>query len=280
MNLSLGPTLKVRSYADFTERLIRLAEKVKGIEIHLLGKIRGVKTDYPFWMLTTPEGAARKTVCLSGGIHGDEPAGVETMLGILSMLKKNPDLMDRVHFTLFPCNNPFGYEHHTRENRSKQDLNRQYSKSRPPSEVRLIRKALDGRAFDLSIEFHEDIDSPGFYLYEISEGEREAVAHQIVRKVARKFPINLQTEIEGAPAKGGIISPTVASDFFRRRIERGKQWPQAIYLYRQGTLHCITSETPIHLDMHERVAIHLIVLKTALAVWSRPPGLTRSGFGA
>jgi hypothetical protein len=257
------PLTKVRSYSDFTERLTRLAAQVKGLETHLLGKIRTGKTDYPFWMLTTP-GPAKKRVCLSGGIHGDEPAGVEAMLGVLSMLKKKPELMEQFHFTLFPCNNPFGYEYHTRENSSKKDLNRQYSKSRPPAEVRLIRKALNGKAFDLSIEFHEDIDTPGFYLYEIADDPDAAVADKIVKKVARKYPVNLQEEIEGAPAKGGIISPGVASDFFKRRIERGRQWPQAIYLYKQGTRHCITSETPIHLDMRERVEVHLIVLKTAL----------------
>lgn len=258
------PLTKVRSYPELTERLIGLAEKVKGIEIRLLGKIRAGETDYPFWLMTTPEGEAKKKVALSGGIHGDEPAGVEAMLGVLAMLKKKPGLMERFHFTLLPCSNPFGYEHHTRENGSKKDLNRQYSKSRPPSEVRLIKKALDGRRFDLSIEFHEDIDTPGFYLYEIAEKPERAVAAKIVSKVARKYPINLQEEIEGAPAKGGIISPTVASDFFRRRIERGKQWPQALYLYKQGTPHLITSETPIHLDMRERVEIHHLVLNTAL----------------
>ena len=257
------PLTKVRSYPDLTDRLIGLAEKVKGLEIQLLGKIRAGKSGYPYWMMTTPEGENKKKVCLSGGIHGDEPAGVEAMLGVLAMLKKKTDLMERFQFTLLPCSNPFGYEYHTRENGSKKDLNRQYSKSRPPSEVRLIKKALDGRRFDLSIEFHEDIDTPGFYLYEIAAPER-AVAGKIIREVARKYPINRQEEIEGAPAKGGIISPTVASDFFRRRIERGRQWPQALYLYKQGTPHLITSETPIHLDMKERVEIHHIVLNTAL----------------
>src|SRR5581483_7312481 len=97
------PLTQVRSYPDLTERLIGLAEKVKGLEIHLLGKIRAGEKGYPFWLMTTPEGEAKKRVCLSGGIHGDEPAGVESMLGVLSLLKKKPDLMERFHFTLLPC---------------------------------------------------------------------------------------------------------------------------------------------------------------------------------
>lgn len=258
------PLNKIRSYSELIERLLPLAEKVQGVESRLLGKVRAGGHVYPFWMLTTPRGPGKKTVCLSGGIHGDEPAGVEGILGALETLKKRPNLMNRFHFTIFPCINPFGYEHHTRGNGSEIDLNRQFTKKRPPAEVRLLRRVLDGKRFDLSIEFHEDIDTPGFYLYEICENPREAVANKIVKRVAKRYPINLQEEIEGAPAKRGVISTTVSAPFFKRRIARRREWPQAIYLYKQGTPHFITSETPIHLDLRDRVEIHLIVLKTAL----------------
>ena len=127
-----------------------------------------------------------------------------------------------------------------------------------------MKRVLDGKRFDLSIEFHEDIDTPGFYLYELSKDPKRAVAKKIVRRVAQKYPVNLAEEIEGAPAKGGIISPDLASGFFKKRLARRRQWPHAIYQYKQGTPHTLTSETPTHLDMKERVEIHLIVLKTAM----------------
>lgn len=258
------PLAQIRSYSDLIERWKEQAEKIKGAEVRLLGKIRAGDRTYPFWSATTPPGPGKKKVCLSGGIHGDEPAGAEAIIGVLSLIQKKPALLERFQFTLFPCNNPFGYEYHTRENAAKKDLNRQFAKTRPQTEVRLIKQALAGKWYDLSIEFHEDIDTPGFYLYEITKNPDAAVAQEIVRKVARKYPINLQEMIEGLPAKGGIISPTVSSDFFKRRLEQKKLWPQALYVYREGTPHCITSETPIHLDMKERVEVHLIVLTTAL----------------
>lgn len=255
---------KIRSYSELVERMFRLAAETKGIEAHLLGKVRAQPASYPFWMLSTPPGSGKKRVCLSGGIHGDEPAGVEAILAAVGMIGKEPSLLDSVQFTLFPCLNPYGYEYHTRENRSRIDLNRQYVRKRPPAEVRFVKRAIEGKSFDLDIEFHEDIDTPGFYMYEISRDPRRAVGRKVIQRAAKKYPINRQTEIEGAPADGGLISPDVSSQFFQRRFARKRQWPQAIYFYKNGTPHVITPETPVHLEMRERVDIHLTVLKLAL----------------
>ncbi len=252
---------KIRSYSAFEKRLISLAERIKGLQIQLLGHL---PMGYPLFMLTTPTGVGIKKIVLSGGIHGNEPAGVETLLEILSTLKKEPSLMERFHFTLFPCLNPFGYEHHTREDSSGVDLNRQYGRQMPPQEVRLVCAALTGNRFDLSVEFHEDVDTDGFYLYEICDEARHAAGDVIVKEISKKYPINLHKEIEGAPAAGGVIHPKVASFFFKQRMAKREEWPQAIYLYNHGTPHCITSETPTGFDMQQRVEMHLTVFKIAL----------------
>ncbi|MBI3803390.1 MAG: M14 family metallocarboxypeptidase [Nitrospirae bacterium] len=255
---------KSRSYPDVIERILQTAKEAKGIEAHLLGRVRAYPTQYPFWMLSTSDRPGQKRICLSGGIHGDEPAGVETILAVIEMIKKKPSLLQRFHFTLFPCINPFGYEHNTRQNRSRVDLNRQYYRKRPQAEVRLVKKAIEGKWFDLDIEFHEDIDTPGFYMYELCHDPSQTVGRRVIQRVARKYPINLESSIEGAPASGGLISPDAASDFFKQRMARRRLWPQAVYFYKNGTPHVLTSETPVHLEMQQRVEIHLIALKTAM----------------
>lgn len=261
---SLVPFNKVRSYSEMIERMLRSVKETKGIEAHLLGTVRSTPDRYPFWMVSTPEGPGKKKICLSGGIHGDEPAGVETILAVIEMIRKKPEWLDRLHFIIFPCINPSGYERHTRHNRARIDLNRHYVRKRPAAEVRLVKEVVDGKVFDLDVEFHEDIDTPGFYMYEVFRDPAHAIGRKIIQRVAKKYPINLQNEIEGAPADGGLISPDVSSSFFKRRFARKRQWPQALYFYMNGTSHVITSETPVHLKMQERVEIHLIVLKTAL----------------
>lgn len=227
-----------------------------------LGILRTGRKKYDFYVLFL--GIGGKEICLSGGIHGDEPAGVAAVMAFLQRVQSNPSLFSKYHFTIFPCNNPYGYEHNLRVNGQELDLNRQFSKTRPPAEVRMIRSILQGRRFDLSMEFHEDVDSDGYYLYEIATDPAALIGEEIIQKISHRWPVNLRAEIEGAPSRGGVINPHVSSDYFRKRIARMRQWPKAIWLYEHGTPHCITSETPVTLPMDERVEIHLTALQVAL----------------
>ncbi len=81
----------------------------------------------------------------------------------------NESLLSRFAFTIFPCNNPTGWERDTRENADGIDLNRTFNVRKPPAEAAIISSALQGNCFDLIFEMHEDIDAPGLYLYEIAE---------------------------------------------------------------------------------------------------------------
>lgn len=255
---------RVRLYSDLMERWTRLVAGVKGVKPFLLGKVRAKGRSYPIWMATTPSEPGKKSICLTGGSHGDEPSGVEAILGVMRLFKARPRLMNHFQFTLFLCVNPFGYEHDTRENASGYDLNRQFSRTRPSAEVRYVREALKGKRFDLSIEFHEDIDTGGFYLFEVCRDKKTRMGEAIVREVAKKYPVNQADVIDGFPACRGVIRPMVSDSRFTKWMERRRKWPQAIYLFVNGTSCCITSETPIHLKMLERVDIHLSVLKTAM----------------
>ena len=44
-------------------------------------------------------------------------------------------------------------------------------------------KGLDGRCFDLLFEMHEDIDAPGFYMYEIADDPGMHVGEKIIEAV-------------------------------------------------------------------------------------------------
>jgi len=274
---------KVRDYRDIVVELETLSKEIPGISLERLGTVRTGTYRYGFYRLTF--GTGIKEICLSGGIHGDEPAGVQAVMEFLRRLRTDRNPLDDFRFTLFPCNNPFGYEHNTRHNGGGLDLNRQYAKLRPPAEVRMIKHALAGKQFDLSMEFHEDVDTDGYYLYEVCEPQR-LIGEEIIQRIALRWPINLRAEIEGAPSRGGIINPGVASEFFRKRVSKKRQWPQAIWLYESGTRHCITSETPVHHPLAERVEIHLSVLQLALERLrganggSRSPAPNRSVPGA
>ncbi len=249
---------KVREYREVERRFLAACRR-SGIKVRRLGRVGAER--YPLYFAESGPRKPALRVLISAGIHGDEPAGVEAVLRLLEerFFLRWPEL----HFILFPCNNPIGYEHDRRRNSGRFDLNRQYAAQRPPEEVRLIKRALKPEQYDLSVELHEDIDTPGFYLYELGEGG-PSIGDAIVRRVAEKFPLNRRREIEGFPARNGVIRPMLERAYLRRRVAGGR-CPQSVYLFLNGTRRCITSETPTTLPLDDRAEIHRIVLQSALS---------------
>ena len=67
----------------------------------------GYVDDYPIHCIRLGGDArGRKRVLLSGGVHGDEPAGPEA---VLAFLERDPaDLLEDFVFLILPCVNPWG----------------------------------------------------------------------------------------------------------------------------------------------------------------------------
>ena len=154
-----------RPYLELLRRLERLSQSPY-FKLRELGKTILDGVEYPLIMAGW-QGPyrAERSVCLSAGMHGDEPAGVEALMRFIERHLEDEHLLRRFRFTVFPCDNPSGHDLGTRENAQGIDLNREWKKPRPPAEVALVRRALRGRKFHLSVELHEDVDSQGFYLY-------------------------------------------------------------------------------------------------------------------
>lgn len=252
---------EARSYHEWLSRL-RAAEW-PDLTLTVLGRVGPSSALRPLVALSRPSPTA-STVALTAGIHGDEPGGVEALT---QLLEHREEWSARLPYGLliFPCANPSGYERGTRTNHEGIDLNRQFDRAEAPLEVALIRAGLQQGAgpggYRASIEFHEDVDTDGFYLYELTAGDRTRLGESIIRAVGKHWPINLRTEIEGRPAKHGVIRLDAG------QLERihSDRWPQAIYASRYGTPTCLTFETPIAgFSLEQRAAIHLTALGAAL----------------
>ncbi len=269
---------KTRDYQDVAAQIRSLCRRNRIFTLHESGRIGML----PFYVLTAGNPTATRglRLCISAGVHGNEPAGVWAALQILGQEDPWRWLARRAEIILFPCANPSGYERGTRENAAGIDLNRSYRARRPPEEVRIMRSLLDGMRHDLSIEFHEDIDTVGFYLYELVHGRDPRWGPRIIREIGRRYPINRDKEIDGLPARGGIVAPQTFRKPFHVWVEKRRNWPQAIYQFAKGTRRCITFETPPGRPRGERVAMHVLALNAALRrQFPRFPGF-QAGAGA
>lgn len=262
MLISLLMKARVRSYSAVVGRLTKASRLSTRFSLTEIGAATTSPSLYKLYMLTCPGREGARTVCLSAGIHGDEPAGVETLLRFIERGADGGDLSP-VHLTIFPCINPYGYEYNTRQNANNMDLNRQYRKKKPPSEVEAVKRAIGRRTFDISLEFHEDSDAEGFYLYELTASHSLAVGEMIVEGIGQHWPVDRRPKIEGREAHDGIIRPGfLPADIPRVRPSR---WPQALYLFHHGTRHCLTFETPSSLFPEDtRVRMHLTALRLTL----------------
>ncbi len=266
--MSPAPRPVVRSYPAWCGRLRAAAAAWPDLQTVVLGSV----DSHPLLRLTKPaerriRGTAPRIV-LTAGVHGDEPAGVEAVTVLLERSTRWAPLLAGYDLTIFPCANPTGYEFATRVNHQGIDLNRTFDHPTPPPEVALIRSALEAddleRAADLSIELHEDVDSDGFYLYEL--GDRPFLGNAVIEAIGAVALINRRPRIEGWAAADGVIRPE-AEDII---VSHPDRWPQALYSFRMGTPCCLTFETPVHgLSTSRRADLHLIALEAALAQFER-----------
>lgn len=245
----------LREYAHLVERvrLVVSTDREARLGLH---EITAAGKTYVLMRIILGSGAPRR-VLLSAGIHGDELAGVEALVGWLEShaYKK---FLHRWDIMMLPCLNPWGYEHGTRENGAGRDLNREFHAQHPPQEVRFVQSVLQQR-FDLSLELHGDEDSAGYYLYETVQPGAD-IGHRVLERIRTVMPVNLDTTIDGKSADGGVIA---------RPLEPGTHswWPMARYGFAQGIPCSLTLEAGRSL-LQRQVQAHLQAIEAALGLCS------------
>lgn len=242
---------RVRDYSEIVQRLRALPRREWRVQ--QAGEIWG----YPFFCLRRRVAKHAPTVLLTAGIHGEEPGGVA---GALRWLESGEWARWDVNWFVLPCINPYGWERNQRSNAQRYDINRQFRNATDSPEVRLIKRLVKGNCFLFSLDLHEDVDAPGYYLYELRQGP-PFIGERIVKAVSRVIPINRDKVIDGNQATGfGLIRRDSSVGMLKRR----RRWPMAYHLFLNYTGHILGSETPVHFPLEQRATAHHIALRTAL----------------
>jgi protein MpaA len=242
---------------DFFSLLEKVKDTLpkKNCNYSTLGEIRSNSETYPIIKIVL--GAKNpKRVLITAGIHGDELAGVNAILAFLEQ-KLFKEYIKEWELTIIPCINPTGYALNTRNNHEDNDLNRLFRSDSPPQEVSVLQSVLDS-PFDLTLDLHEDLDTPGLYIYmkELKTTDT-TLGKKIINAMKEFMPINLQEEIEETPAKGGLISDIPDP-------EGMDWWPLVMYAIDRGSKTSFTLETSTDFSMETRVNCHISAIQTAL----------------
>lgn len=247
---------------DLQELYRRLAYlAVGGVRLEVVGQTG----ELPIHALSYQAPSEAPAALLLAGTHGDEPAGVEAALACL-----RPEEAWRwrgLSLVVVPCLNPHGYQAGTRANRDGVDVNWAYARDDVP-EVEVLRRLVAGRRFAFVLDFHEDWESPGYYLYELRRGAA-LVGPRVTRRVSAVCPLNTDPVIEGLPATDGLVAPDAEAEIERR----GAGIPLAMFF--SHTDHLLTSESPTALALDTRVQAHLIALEVVATAHGAGPAQER-----
>jgi murein peptide amidase A len=214
----------------------------------------------PWFHRGAKTGLGAPHIYLSAGIHGDEISGPHALLEML----RRPDFFAACDATIFPILNPDGLAKNLRNNAGGIDLNRDYRNSKSAEIIGHIEVLKTLGRFDAAMMLHEDYEGIGAYLYELNDALSPTLGTEIIAAMGRHVPIDLRTEIEEFPARGGVLSrkDIVA---LRGPIEERPEWPEAIYLSVNHTQVSYTTETPKPFPIEQRVAAQIAAVETLLA---------------
>ena len=277
---------KIRSYQEeVLEPLFALAKRNPDFSTEFMGLVDHGLANYPLFCVSVAGRtfADKKDVLISAGVHGEEPAGVYTVLRFLEFLENDIfGFLGDFRFLIFPCVNPFGFEHGYRFNSQPDpehgergmDINRWFKARTRCYEAANLMRILSrlARRFAFTVDLHEtdpDWASEGFtaddnphtfYMWETAFDKSIRIGDKVVKEVGKITPLCDWDKIYKDTNHGGIIwypegcsNPVYALGTTLDGFLSANYTPQSF-----------TLETPCGWDMEKRVATHLVALRKIL----------------
>ncbi len=147
-----------RSYRD--EVMTKIMQLKEAYDVSQYGALSLNTEKYPVFLIKSKNFDPRKkTVLITGGVHGYETSGVHGAL--LFMEKHAKDYTDTFNFICTPCVSPWGYETINRWNNLAIDPNRSFYENSPAEECDLFLKAIAAEKTSIFVHFdlHETTDT-------------------------------------------------------------------------------------------------------------------------
>jgi hypothetical protein len=219
--------------------------------------------------------AQRTCVLITGGVHGDEPAGTLAIMHVGNSLIQEYRSLE-LYF--IPCCNPTGYEINNHESYEQVDVNRSFGEGRIGcTESHCIMEWIEslGVRFHATIDLHE-IDcrwiGEGFsgkdnptqcYLYESlpqNAAFGEAIGHRVLASLQSPQDICMWPRIYDDDAKNGLV----LYPFGMKNKVYSEGLTLDAYLLRRHTSRAFVTETPTVWDLQKRIDFQIRFLRGIL----------------
>ncbi len=152
-------------------------EELKSIfDLSLYGTLSSDQNLYPVYFIKTKNfSPLKKTILITGGVHGYETSGVHGAIAFMS--RRANDYSDKFNLICAPCISPWAYETINRWNPNAIDPNRSFYPDSPAPECRIFLNALSGIKIHAHFDLHETTDTDNT-VFRIALQNRDAVAQE------------------------------------------------------------------------------------------------------
>ncbi len=165
-----------RSYRDQVVSKIQALKT--NFDLSQYGALTLTPDKYPLYLLKSKNfSASKKTILITGGVHGYETSGVHGALGFLE--KAASQYFDQFNFVCAPCISPWAYETINRWNPKAIDPNRSFFKDSPAEECQFFLNAISTEGIKPFAHFdlHETTDTDNTVFRPELE-QRDGVVHE------------------------------------------------------------------------------------------------------
>ncbi len=242
------PFKEIRDVRVIETRLQQAVSNSDRLKMKIVGQVVYQEHSLPIWLVTYSNSAhPQYRAFVSAGIHGNEPAGVEAVVSLIEEVAQNDKLLPAVQIEFMPLLNPWAWVRDLKWNGDATDVNRKFIKV-DTQESAIIKKVVEEKRYDITIDLHEDGRYDGFYSLTYDNANLKT-AKELASTIARKgIPLR---EFKG---NTGFIHIT------RKEFHDLSLPTFAFYCRLYVTQKAYLLETPFHRMFEDRVALH----KTAI----------------
>lgn len=250
-----------RDISALESRLTSAVSSCDRLSMKTIGQVSYGTYQSPVWVVSfSPEAAIKHKVLLSGGIHGNEPAGVEAMVQMVDTLAKNPQKYTDTSFDIIPIVNPWGWSHDIRFNQEGCDVNRDFSTFKC-QESAIVRDFASGKRYDLIIDDHEDPDANGFYMYQYDNPDTW-LSRKLINTVRNQgYPVEQDVSMVILKTEDGLINAPFWGLWYMKLTG---QLSITNYFRLNNSDSVYTIETPMRLVWEDRLKMHRTALEILL----------------
>ncbi|MBN1836933.1 MAG: DUF2817 domain-containing protein [Spirochaetales bacterium] len=243
---------RLRQLAGLEARLREADSASDQLTLVEAGRIVYPGFDTPLWLVRYRPPGARRTALVTGGVHGNEPAGAGWVLELIEELAGRPEAWPDLAMDLIPLVNPWGWSHDQRYNRDGRDINRDFA-SFATQEAHVLRDLFAGQRYDLVVDHHEDPDATGVYLYQYARKDETESRRVLAAIRDRGYPLEQDVNMVILRTRDGLIdAPRWGLGYMRMT----RQLSLTNYLRLENSDLVYTVETPTRLPLQDRLAVH------------------------